>query len=142
MNTLNIGELSKSVGLPTKTIRYYEEIGLITSSRRENNYRFYTPDVAEDLKMIKSARDLGLPISEIKKLMTGCENGDCKHSSNYLSGVVTNYIRLLDRQILQMSELRNRLALLEENLRDDTNCDDPKYCCNILHQLVSKEGGV
>lgn len=142
--SLTIGNLSKSVGLSTKTIRYYEEINLITSAERsENGYRTYPNSAIEELQLIKSARDLGLPISEIKKLMKGCESGDCLHSGEYLDREISNYLKLLSGQLLQMTELKNKLTKLKHRLNTPEKlCNaNSKYCCNILHQLVDDKGG-
>lgn len=140
--TLTIGQLSKLVDLPTKTIRYYEEIALINSTRLENNYRVYSQDTLEELKLIKSARDLGLPIAQIKKLIAGCQEGDCHHSSQYLQQEITSYVSLLDHQLAQMAKLKERLLGLNQKISTPGECDpNSDYCCNILHQLVSSKGG-
>lgn len=54
---LEIGELSRQTGVAIKTIRYYEEIGLLApASRGENRYRLYDPKEIERLRFIRSAR--------------------------------------------------------------------------------------
>ena len=77
--------------------------------------------------MIKYARDLGLPLAEIKKLMVGCSDGNCEHSKEHNRQEIENYIDLLSERIKQMTILRQKLVLLQKN---------GPYCCEILHQLV------
>jgi MerR family copper efflux transcriptional regulator len=139
MTKLSISQLGKKVGLSPKTIRFYEESGVITPALRETNgYRRYDESAVKNLLLIKNARDLGLPISEIKELMVGCKKGQsCHHTKEYLETRIRNYVALLENKISQFTILKERLALLETHLEND--CQDNGYCCNILYQL--SDGG-
>lgn len=139
---MNIGQLSKSVGLPVKTIRYYEEIGLVKSATRlENGYRFYGEDDVDVLRIIKYARGIGLPIEKIKKLMIGCKDGDCAHSKEYLTGEINEYLTILKQREAQILELKMKLQILKKSIKENKNTSS-KYCCNILGQLTEiGEGG-
>ncbi len=140
---LTIGELSKEVGLPTKTIRFYESVGLIDKTNRgENGYRQYSMEQVESLKLIKNARELGLPIPQIKKLMIGCENGDCSHSQQYIDKEIGEYLGVLTEKIEKMTLLKSKLQQLQKVV--DTCSDETggKYCCNVLGQIAQlPEGG-
>ncbi len=139
---VTIGALSKKVGLPTKTIRFYEDIGLISSPKRlENGYRDYPESAIEELSLIKNVRDLGLPIPEIKKLMKGCENGDCEHAKGYMEKEITNYVTVLDEKIKQLQILRLQLKNLHNDVTQTKNWKGTTYCCNILKQLTVTKGG-
>lgn len=142
---LTIGTLGKRVGLPAKTIRFYEDIGLISQPKRaDNGYRVYEEKAVEELTLIKNARDLGLPIPEIKKLMVGCENGDCEHAKEYVEKEIGDYVEKLDKNIEQMQTLRTRLKSLGKHIDTNEDCNGTSYPCNILKQLtdVSKGGGI
>lgn len=140
--TLTVGELAKETGLTTKTIRFYEEIGLIKQAERaENGYRNYPIEMIEELRIIKTVRDLGLPIPEIKKLMVGCEDGGCLHNQEYLSKQIKNYVEILRTKIAQLTKLKNKLEELKVAVCD---CDDQgecKYCCNVLGQIAQAAKG-
>lgn len=140
---LTIGSLGKQVGLPTKTIRFYEEIGLISKARRAaNGYRVYSEKAIEELTLIKYARDLGLPIPEIRKLIIGCENGDCAHTKDYVEKEIGGYIAKLDEKIEKLQTISTQLKRLRKSLvLNTTNCDDNSYCCNILSQIESLSKG-
>lgn len=141
-NLLTIGNLGKQVGLPTKTIRFYEEIGLIKKAQRgENDYRVYEQESIEELSLIKYARDLGLPIPEIKKLMVGCEDGNCDHTKEYVQKEIGNYIAVLDKKIKELQVLKDRLQALKKDMAINSSDCDEKYCCNILSQLVKLPKG-
>lgn len=134
---LTIGQLSKQVSLPTKTIRFYEEIGLISQpSRAENGYRIYPESSIEELSLIKNARDLGLPIPEIKKLMVGCIDGDCDHTKKYIQMEIREYMTQLDKKISELQSLQARLISLNKSIAKDT---ENAYCCNLLSQLKGGE---
>lgn len=139
MNLLTIGNLSQKIGLPAKTIRFYEEIGLIDIPKRaENGYRIYSADAIEKLSLIKNARDMGLPIPEIRKLMKGCSDGNCSHTKEYVKEEIHEYLKVLDEKIQQMQILRQKLQDLKENINTD-NCDNSGYCCNILKQISDEK---
>lgn len=136
---LTISQLGKLVGLSTKTIRFYEEIDLIEPAQRaENGYRMYESSIIEDLKLIKYARDLGLPIEKIRKLMKGCEHS-CEHTKQEIQSEIKPYIELLDEKILQLTTLKTKLLKLSNKIEKEDNCTNDTYCCNVLHQLSNLE---
>jgi DNA-binding transcriptional MerR regulator len=145
MNSLTIGQVGKKVGFPSKTIRFYEDSGVIKPAKRGvNGYRLYDESVIDQLHLIKQARDLGLPISEIKKLMVGCKDHSCEHTKEYLDSEISKYIALLEQKMQQFKMLKSKLSRLKTKLCQDCNQPDTcSYCCNILHQLTeeSKKGG-
>lgn len=122
--------------MSAKTLRFYEDQGVIQSaSREENGYRYFSEENLEEIKLIKYARDLGLPLAEIKKLTVGCEAGKCEHSKEYVQENIERYIGILTEKIKQMQNLNYRMKSLLKN---------GPYCCEILHQLsindTRKEG--
>lgn len=138
--SMTIGQLSKAIDLPAKTIRFYEAEGIIASAKRgDNGYRLYDPTAVEELQLIKSARDLGLPLGEIKKLMAGC-NGEenCHHTKKYIESEIEEYVGKLRAQITQFQTLEKKLTGLRYQVHqcDESNQKD-EYCCNILHQLIN-----
>ena len=139
---LTIGELAKETGVPTKTIRFYESIGLIEEpERQENGYRVYPESRIEELTIIKNVRDLGLPIPQIKKLMRGCENGDCSHSGEYIDKEIAEYMGVLNTKINQLTHLKAQLQKLRKNVAQCEGETCGTYCCNVLGQIAELEKG-
>src|SRR3546814_8181994 len=66
---MNIGAAAKRSGLPSKTIRYYEDIGLVTPLRRDNGFRDYADRDVHDLRFIARARGLGFTVEPCRHLM-------------------------------------------------------------------------
>lgn len=139
---LTIGELAKQTAVPTKTIRFYESIGLIANpERRENGYRAYPISRVEELIIIKNVRDLGLPIPQIKKLMVGCPDGDCSHSGEYIDKEIAEYTEVLNTKIHQLTHLKTQLQKLRKSVDVCSGDHDGKYCCNVLGQIAELSKG-
>jgi len=66
---MKIGELSRTTGASARSLRYYEQIGLITSERLSNGYRDYDASAAETVETIKSLLDLGFPTTLIERVL-------------------------------------------------------------------------
>ena len=66
---MNIGDASALCGLPVKTIRYYEDIGLIEPARRNNGYRDYVDADVSRLTFLQRARNLGFSIETCRSLL-------------------------------------------------------------------------
>jgi MerR family transcriptional regulator, copper efflux regulator len=104
-----IGNVAKSSGVPIKTIRYYEELGLLKSSARtEGGFRLFNSDVLERLHFIKRAQSLGLSLSEIKEFLNVHDGGElpCEHIKIKLE----DKIKAIDEQIQQLLILRQELS--------------------------------
>ena len=105
---MQIGELAKEVEVPTKTIRYYEEIGLFPAApRTEGGYRDYGPEAVELLQFIRKAQFLGLSLTEIKELAEIRSGGHlpCEHLRDLLEAKVAD----LEERIREMKNLRNEM---------------------------------
>src|SRR3989304_7739117 len=75
---VTIGELAGELQLNPKTIRYYEEVGLLPEPRRsESGYRLYSAYEMERLRLIKRAKVLGLSLAEIKEIVEYAIDGRC-----------------------------------------------------------------
>ncbi|NEU82415.1 heavy metal-responsive transcriptional regulator [Nostoc sp. UIC 10630] len=104
-----IGNVAKSSGVPIKTIRYYEELGLLKSSARtEGGFRLFNSDILERLHFIKRAQSLGLSLSEIKEFLNVHDRGElpCEHIKIKLE----DKVKVIDEQIQQLLILRQELS--------------------------------
>lgn len=104
-----IGELSRKVGIPTQTIRYYEKLGLINPPERtDTQYRVYFEEDEARLRFIIQAKRFGLTLDEIKEIIDLRAQGvvPCEH----LKGIVKKHLDDLDRRIQEMIWFRDELA--------------------------------
>lgn len=125
---MNIGEVSDLTGLPTKTIRYYEDIGLIRPLRAENGYRDFRDSDRHKLAFLGRARALGFPIEDCRTLLALWE--DDSRESAQVKRVATEHLAKVDEKIAQMQTLRATLAHLV-----DTCAGDHRPDCPILNDL-------
>ena len=103
-----IGDLAKRTGLNVKTLRYYEDLGLLAGAERtDSGYRTYTPAHVEQLKFIQGAKALGLSLAEIKEIIDLWSGGTapCEHVSHLLDHKLAD----LDRRILELVTFRDDL---------------------------------
>jgi DNA-binding transcriptional MerR regulator len=68
-SALRIGELSEATGASARSLRYYEQQGLLTSERGPNGYREYEPEAVEAVLRIKALLDVGLPTETIRDIL-------------------------------------------------------------------------
>ena len=107
-----IGELAAKVGLTERTIRYYEERGLLESVKRlEGGQRVYTDEDLRRLKFITKLKVLGLSLAEMQELETLYR----RHRTN--AKVLPRLIELLDAHLATTGERINELAGLRDEIR-------------------------
>ncbi len=122
-----IGLVAKESGVPIKTIRYYEELGLLkASSRTEGGFRLFDSDVFVRLNFIKRAQSLGLSLLEIKEFLDVHDQGElpCDHVEVKLKDkIVTITQQIKQLQILKL-ELEGLLSGWETvpEIPEDTIC--------------------
>jgi DNA-binding transcriptional MerR regulator len=110
--TYRIGELAAKIGLTERTIRYYEERGLLESVKRlDGGQRVYTDDDVRRLKFIQKLKVLGLSLAEMQELETLYR----RHRAN--AKVLPRLIELLDAHLTTVSERLAELAALRDEIR-------------------------
>ncbi len=106
---LFIGELSKQTGVPTKTIRYYEEFRLLSKPKRtDSRYRLYTQEDVEKLKFIKKAQSFGLKLSEICSIIS-CSKEGLEPCCDLVRDLFNQKIKEFEDKIQELTTMRNRL---------------------------------
>jgi len=129
---MQIGELARRTGVPTKTIRYYEDIGVLPSPERaDNGYRDYSPQMVDRLAFVKDAQATGLTLAEIGYILDLRQQGvgTCHHVVDLLEHHLADldkHISTLRKTRKQLQELTARAAAL-----DPSACTDPNRCQTI-----------
>jgi DNA-binding transcriptional MerR regulator len=112
-STYAIGEISRMVDLSQRTIRYYEEIGLLHSVRRiENGKRVYTDHDVRRLKFINRLKVLGLSLAE----MVDLEKIYRKQRNN--REILPKLLEILDQRAAQIDERIAQLTALKKEIRE------------------------
>jgi len=108
--TFSIGQVARTTGVAATTIRYYEEIGVLpTPSRAASGFRRYDQPGVERLRFVRRARVLGLPLQELKTLVSGVNGGPRPAFRPRLLGLVREQLAAVQRQIAELELLRHQL---------------------------------
>ena len=131
--TMMIGEASAKSGIPAKTIRYYEETGLIGKAGRQPNlYRSYDQEDVAMLRFIGRARRLGFSIEDLKSLIALYR--DRSRSSRDVKAVAAHHLAGVERKIRELRSIRDALSDLIEHCSGDNRPD-----CPIIDELSGEE---
>lgn len=129
---MRIGELADRTGTTTKTIRYYEEIGLVPEpDRAANGYRDYPEEAVDRVEFIRDAQATGLTLTEILSILDLRSQGEA--TCNHVIDLLGRHMAALDQHIANLRQTRNKLASLTERARslDPAQCVDPNRCQTI-----------
>jgi DNA-binding transcriptional MerR regulator len=125
---MRIGNLAAECGLTTKTLRYYESLGLLTADRTPAGYRSYDEGAIDRLQFIRDAQASGLSLIEIKSILELKDSGarSCDHTASLLD----RHIREIDEQMERLRVARDELQRLATRARelDPAACTDPHRC--------------
>ena len=128
-HALTVGQLAHATGVPAKTIRYYEQVGMLpTPSRSAAGYRQYTQRDVHRLLFIRRAQALGLSLLSIKALAAGLDDGQCLTMRPRLQAVVTEHLRTLQQQIAEFQLLEQQLMQVLQRLRTIPPSDHAEGC--------------
>ncbi len=126
---MNIGEAEKAIGLAAKTMRYYEDIGLVVPARADNGYRDYSLVDIHRLRFIQRARGLGFSVEDCRGLLALWD--DTARSSRDVKRIALEQLELLSHKIKELETLRTALGELVDHCRGD---DRPQ--CPIIDDLA------
>lgn len=128
-----IGEVASLSGVTTKTIRYYESIGLLEKPRRaQNGYRTYDAATVERLRFVHRARDLGFSLDDVQTLLGLW--ADEKRASSEVRALALEHIERVEEKIAGLESLRDTLRHLVHACHGDDRPD-----CPILDELTKTE---
>jgi len=127
---MNIGRAARETGLSVKTIRYYEDIGLVDADRADNGYRDFGTRQITQLRMLAQARHLGFGLEECRQLLD--LNADPDRASRDVQALATRNLDAVRSKIRQLRALEEQL----ETLIHDCHGDDAPDCA-ILDGLTT-----
>ena len=125
---MNIGEVAERSGIPPKTIRYYENIGLVRPQRSGNGYRAFRETDLHKLAFLGRARTLGFSIEDCRTLLSLYE--DESRESAQVKLVAEQHLAAIDDKIDQLKSMRKTLSQLVDACHGDHRPD-----CPILSDL-------
>jgi DNA-binding transcriptional MerR regulator len=127
-----ISQLAERTGFPASTLRYYEQTGLLPgAARTSGGYRSYDDRAVDRLRFIARGKQLGLPLDEIRELITVWDNGDCAPVQDRLAALLEEKINDVRNRIAELTAFGEQLAAAREELGRHTPagpCDDGCGC--------------
>lgn len=130
---LKIGEVAERSGLSVKTIRYYEEIGLLAPQveRSTVGYRLFHPEVLSRLSFIRRSQSLGLTLQEIQQILQVHDQGHlpCGEVRQHLQSKMDEISRQIQSLELLKGELQTILSGWQEFEAGDRSSE--KICPNL-----------
>jgi MerR family Zn(II)-responsive transcriptional regulator of zntA len=111
---MKISELAKQTGISAHTVRYYEKVGLlIPSQRNESNYRVYNRDDVITAEFIKRSKECGFSLAETASLLA-IKNDKSQHVCAEAKQITQTKIVEIAEQIENLKKMQNTLTKLEE----------------------------
>ena len=131
---MRIGEVASRSGLSDKTIRYYEDIGVLEHpTRARNGYREYDRSVLDRLRFVRAAQSVGLKLGEIREVIALRDRGQtpCGH----VVDIIEKRAREIDESISTLEKMRTELRRLVRRARtlDPKDCA-PEKICHVIDQ--------
>lgn len=130
---MNIGEAARASGLPAKTIRFYEEIGLVAAERQANGYRRYGPGQVRKLRFVQKARGLGFSVEDCRSLLSLYE--DRNRASADVRALASERLLQIEAKLAELRSLHAELTHLVTACQGDARPD-----CPILDELAGPDG--
>lgn len=132
---VRIGQLAAEFGLNPKTIRYYEEIGLLPAAQRTAaGYRLYSDRDRDRLRFIAKAKTVGLMLEEIREVLQLKDDGQqpCEHVLSLLD----QKLATVDEQLRALTEFKQELVTLREEAVETIGTEAP-FCRIIEHHKAA-----
>jgi MerR family transcriptional regulator, copper efflux regulator len=127
---LKIGEISTRSKVPIKTIRYYEELGLLKIDKRtEGHFRLFHPDVVTRLLFIKRLQSLGLSLQEIAECLAAYDRGDLPCDD--VQAKLEQQVIAIDRQVAELKLLRHELTDILDRWSKSPQKEPGAICPNL-----------
>lgn len=127
---MNISDVARKTGLSGKAIRFYEQKGIISPPQRSaNGYRTYVNHHIEELTLLRQARQVGFSLEECRELVA-MFNDPQRHSADIKQRTLQK-VRDLDRQMEELTRMRQRLVALAESCPGDQGA-----ACPIIDSLA------
>jgi MerR family transcriptional regulator, copper efflux regulator len=120
---MNVSQAAERSNLPPKTLRYYEEIGLIAPGRSANGYRDYSDDDVHRLAFLQRARSLGFSIEDCRQLMSLYRDRD--RASQDVREIAVAHVEAIEGKIAELQSMRKTLQRLVHACHGDQRPDCP-----------------
>ena len=130
---LKIGEVSKQTGIAVGALRYYEELGLLSSMRGQNGYRYYLPSAVHQVQFIKKAQSLGFSLEDVGEVLNVHQQGDVP--CGLVRSLLQEKIEQLETQIQQMAAFKESLEQYRDSWAETQPRPEPGDICPLIETV-------
>lgn len=128
---LKIGQLAKRMGLNPRTIRFYEQAGVLPEPERTvGGYRVYTADDEARLRFIKAAQRLGLKLGEIKEVLAFRDRQE--RPCPYVADLIATRLTEIDQRMRDLQTLRQELTGLQRRINEEGVAPGKSRFCHFI----------
>jgi DNA-binding transcriptional MerR regulator len=132
---LRAGQAAAELGVGVQTLHYYEREGLIPEPpRTDSGYRLYSPELIERVRFIRKAQALGLPLSEIREILSLARQG--ASPCGRVQSVLAEKLREVDARLRELQSFRDELAALVRQAPDLSAHADRAQLCAIVEEAL------
>jgi DNA-binding transcriptional MerR regulator len=126
---LSIGELSSRTGVPTTTLRYYDELGLVRPAAREAGRRRYAESAVRDVGVIVFFREIGFSLAEIER---------------FIAGERQSRREMIDQKLAELAEQQHRIEVARTALEHGRQCPASEHmtCSRFWSIIEGRLGGL
>ncbi len=134
LSRLTIGKVSTMAGLPTKTVRYYADIGLVVPrGRSDSGYREYGHEELQKLRFVRSARSFGFSVDACRELLSLYE--DNGRASREVKDIALQRLQEIEQKMQELKSLHRELSRVAQLCPGDDAAD-----CPILSTFAQSPG--
>ena len=128
-----VKDTAARVGLPSRTLRYYDRIGLVCPPRTASGYRIYRPQDEGKLRFIRQAKTLGFSLEEIRELMEVAEQGSCTEVFPQVRRLLDEKIAAIAAQMVDLAAFRDHLVAYRAGHESGCGCEGHSAFCGCLN---------
>jgi len=131
-----VKQVAERVGLPERTVRYYDRIGLVSAKvRSPSGYRLYSPEEEGKLRFVRRAKTLGFSLDEIRGLIAAADHGSCGEVGPELERLLEDKVVQIETRIAELSEFRDRLRAYAAGKGAGCGCEGHGAFCGCLDDV-------
>lgn len=136
---LRIGEVAKQASVAVGALRYYEELGLVSSQRGKNGYRYYDSAAIHQVQFIKKAQALGFSLQDVKEVLGVYQQGEapCELVRSRLQEKIDH----LANQIQQMNAFKGDLETYRDRWANTSPPSEAGDICPLIETVPLAEDG-
>ncbi len=130
-----VKEIAERVGLPSRTVRYYDRIGLVCPDRTSAGYRLYGPEEEGKLRFVRQAKALGFSLDDIQHLIEAAERGCCGAVIPEVERLLDEKLAAIDAQMVELAAFRERLVDYRAGGGSACGCNGHGAFCGCLNDV-------